>query len=133
MKNKYSVRVQNQHVFINKIDIFSFSIFSYFLVPFNFIDDEERNANVDKKNWKLVIFRTRIIHKLTASCLQLSFHLTFKFLFLQTDRQFFLFLLLYLKCKTTIQSGHSYADFSILKSEDLTTKSCCVSLSIWTF
>ena len=29
----------------------------------------------------------------------------------------------YLKCKTTIQSGHSYADFSTLKSEDLTTKS----------
>ena len=132
MTNKYSVRVQNQQVFINKIDIFSFSIF-LILVPFHFIDAEERNANVDKKNWKLVIFRTRIIHKLTASCLQLSFRLTFKFLFLQTDRQFFLFLLLYLKCKTTIQSGHSYADFSILKSEDLTNKSCCVSLSIWTF
>ena len=44
-----------------------------------------------KKNWKVVNSRTRIIHKLTASCLQLSFHLTFKFLVLQTDRQFFLF------------------------------------------
>ena len=75
-----------------------------------------------KKNGILVIFRTRIIHKLTASCLQLSFHLTFKFLVLRTDRQFFLFFLLYLKCKTTIQSGRSHANFSILKSEDPNTK-----------
>ena len=63
-------------------------LFFLILVPFNFIDADERNANVDR--------RTRIIHKLTASCLELSFHLL---------------LLLYLKCKTTIQSGHSYADF----------------------
>ena len=77
-----------------------------------------------KKNGILVIFRTRIIHKLTASCLQLSFHLTFKFLVLRTNRQFFLFFfLLCIKCKTTIQSGRSHADISILKSEDLTTKS----------
>ena len=76
-----------------------------------------------KKNGILVIFRTRIIHKLTASCLQLSFHLTFKFLVLRTNRQFLLFFLLCIKCKTTIQSGRSNADFSILKSEDLTTES----------
>ena len=85
-----------------------------------------------KKNGILVIFRTRIIHKLTASCLQLSFHLTFKFLVLRTNQQFFLFFffcffvfvfLVYIKCKTTIQSGRSNADFSILKSEDLTTRS----------
>ena len=78
-----------------------------------------------RKNGILVIFRTRIIHKLTASCLQLSFHLTFKFLVLRTNRQFFLFFffLLYIKCKTTIQSGRSHADFSLLKSEDLNTKS----------
>ena len=44
-----------------------------------------------EKNGILVIFRTRIIHKLTASCLQLSFHLTFKFLVLRTNRQFFPF------------------------------------------
>ena len=102
--------------------------FSYFfnLFPFNFIDAEERNANLDKniKNWILVIFGTCIIHKLTASCLRLSFHLTFKFLVLLTNHQFFLFFVL--KCKTKIQSGRSHADFSTLKSEDLTTKSWCV-------
>ena len=49
-----------------------------------------------KKNGMLVIFRTRIIHKLTASCLQLSFHLTFKFLVLRTNRQFFLFFFCYI-------------------------------------
>ena len=103
----------------------SFSYFFY-LFPFNFIDAEERNANLDKniKNWILVIFRTCIIYKLTASCLRLSFHLTFKFLVLQTNHQFFLFFVL--KCKTKIQSGRSHADFSTLKSEDLTTKSWCV-------
>ena len=63
-----------------------------FLFFYFFIDAEERKAHVDeKKNGILVIFRTRIIHKLTASCLQLSFHLTFKFLVLRTNRQFFLF------------------------------------------
>ena len=103
------------------------------LFSFNFIDAEERNASLHKKikNWILVVFRTCIIHKLTASCLRLSFHLTFKFLVLQTNHQFFLFFVL--KCKTKIQSGRSHADFSTLKSEDLTTKSWCVSLSIWTF
>ena len=100
---------------------FCFSIF--FKFPFIFIDAEERNANVDgEKNGILVIFRTRITHKLTASCLQLSFHLTFKFLVLRTNRQFFLFFLLYLKCKTTIQSGRSHANFSILRSGDPNTK-----------
>ena len=70
--------------------VFLFSIFLKF--PFIFIDAEEINANVDeKKNGILVILRTRIIHKLTAFCLQLSFHLTFKFLVLRTNRQFFLF------------------------------------------
>ena len=44
-----------------------------------------------KENEILVIFRTRIIHRLTASCLRLNFHLTFKFLVLQTIHQFFLF------------------------------------------
>ena len=107
--------------------VFLFPIFIlFYLFPFNFIDSEERNANLDKniKNWILVIFRTCIIHKLTASCLRLSFHLTFKFLVLQTNHQFFLFFVL--KCKTKIQSGRSHADFSTLKSEDLTTKSWCV-------
>ena len=86
---------------------FFFSIFSLML-------RKERLMSTRKKNGILVIFRTRIIHKLTASCLQLSFHLTFKFLVLRTNSQFFLFLLLsYIKCKTAIQSGHSYADFSI--------------------
>ena len=82
-----------------------------YLFSFNFIDTEERNASLDKniKNWILVIFRTFIIHKLTASCLRLSFHLTFKFLVLQTNHQFFLFFVL--KCKTKIQSGRSHADF----------------------
>ena len=112
---------------------FLFYIFSYFS-SFSFHWCWGKKClRRQKEIWKLIIFRTCIIHKLTASCLQLSFHLTFKFLVLQTDRQFFLFLLLlYLKCKTTIQSGHSNADYSILKSKDLTTKSC-VSLSIWTF
>ena len=70
-----------------------------YLFSFNFIDAEERNANLDKniKNWILAIFRTCIIHKLTASCLRLSFHLTFKFLVLQTNHQFFLFLFLSVK------------------------------------
>ena len=107
--------------------VFLFPIFIlFYLFLFNFIDAEERNANLDKniKNWILVIFRTCIIHKLTASCLRLSFHLTFKFLVLQTNHQFFLFFVL--KCKTKIQSGRSHADFSTLKSEDLTTKSWCV-------
>ena len=60
-----------------------------------------------------------------TSCLQLSFHLTFKFLVLRTNRQFFLFFfsLLYVKCKTTNQSGRSHADISILKSANLNTKS----------
>ena len=114
--------------------VFLFPIFIlFYLFPFNFIDAKERDANLNKniKNWILVIFRTCIIHKLTASCLRLSFHLTFKFLVLLTNHQFFLFFVL--KCKTKIQSGRSYADFSTLKSEDLTTKSWCVSLSIWTF
>ena len=110
----------------------SFFLNSLNLFPFNFIDAEERNANLGKniKNWILVIFRTCIIHKLTASCLRLSFHLTFKFLVLQTNHQFFPF---FFKCKTKIQSGRSHADYSTLKSEALTTKSWCVSLSIWTF
>ena len=88
----------------------SFSYFFY-LFPFNFIDAEERNASLDKniKNWILVIFRTCIIHKLAASCLRLSFQLTFKFLVLQTNNQFFFFF--FLKCKTKIQSEHSHADF----------------------
>ena len=112
---------------------FFFFLLFFYLFPFNFIDAEERNANLDKniKIWILVIFGTCIIQKLTASCLRLSFHLTFKFLVLQTNHQFFLFFVL--KCKTKIQSGRSHADFSTLKSEDLTTKSSCVSLSIWTF
>ena len=118
-----------------------FSFFFLILVPFNFIDADERNANVDRRTR-----RTRIIHKLTASCLQLSFHLTLKFLVLLTIRQFFrfccfyilnvkqqfkvdtpmqifhpevrrsyhLFFLFfsYIKCKTTTQSGRSNADFS---------------------
>ena len=82
-------------------------MFSFFyllvLFPFNFIDAEERNATFNKrinKNGILIIFI--FIHKLTVFCLRLSFHLTFKFLVLQIDRQ----------CKTTIQSGRSYADFS---------------------
>ena len=79
----------------------------------------------------LACFGTCIIHKLTASCLRLSFHLTFKFLVLQTNNQFFPFF--FFKCKTKIQSGRSHADYSTLKSGDLTTKSSCVSLSIWTF
>ena len=59
-----------------------------------------------------------------TSCLQLSFHLTFKFLVLRTNRQFSpFFFLLYIKCKTTNQSGRSHADISILKSADLNTKS----------
>ena len=148
MQNKYFVRAQSKHVFINRIDICIenevilryteknasfFFLFLFHLFPFNFIDAEERNASLDKniKNWILVIFRTCIIYKLTASCLRLSFHLTFKFLVLKTNHQFFLFFVL--KCKTKIQSGRSYADFFTLKSEDLTTKSWCVSLSIWTF
>ena len=120
------------------MDIVSFFFFLFFfliLVPFNLIDADERNANVDKKlklSQFLLIFRTRILRKPTTSCLPLSFHLTFKFSVLQTDHQFFLFFLLYLKGKTTIQSGHSNADYSILKSKDLTDKSC-VFLSIWTF
>ena len=105
------------------MDKVCFSFFYFFTFPFISIYAEGRNVNVDKKNGILVMFRTRIIHKLTASCLQLSFHLTFKSLVLQTNRQFFLFFLSYIKCKTTIQSGRSHADFSILKSEDLTTKS----------
>ena len=73
-----------------------------------------------KINETLVIF----IHRLTASCLRLNFHLTFKFLVLQTSHQFFLFFfLLCFKCKTTIQSGRSHADISILKYADLNTKS----------
>ena len=97
-----------------------------YLFSFNFIDAEERNANLDKniKNWILVIFRNCIIYKLTASCLRLSFHLTFKFLVLKTNHQFFLFCVL--KCKTKIRSGRSHPVFSTLKSEDLTTKSWCV-------
>ena len=77
--------------------VFLFPFFFY-LFPLNFIDAEEKNANLHKniKNWILVIFRTCIIHKLTASCLRLSFHLTFKFLVLQTNHQFFPF---FLKCK----------------------------------
>ena len=61
------------------------------LFSFNFIDAEERNTSLHKKikNWILVVFRTCIIYKLTASCLRLSFHLTFKFLVLQTNHQFF--------------------------------------------
>ena len=103
----------------------SFSYFFY-LFPCNFIDAEERNASLDKniKNWILVIFRTCIIHKLTTSCLRLSFHLTFKFLVLQTKHQIFPFFVV--KCEAKIQSGRSHADFSTLKSEDLTTKSWCV-------
>ena len=74
------------------VDKVCFSFFYLFKFPFIFIDAEEINANVDeKKIGMLVILRTRIIHKLTASCLQLSFHLTFKFLVLRTNRQFFLF------------------------------------------
>ena len=114
--------------------VFLFPIFIlFYLFPFNFIDSEEENANLDKniKNWILVIFRSCIIHKLTASSLRLRFHLTFKFLVLLTNHQFFLFFVA--KCKTKIQSGRSHTDFSTLKSEDLTTKSWRVSLSIWTF
>ena len=73
---------------------FLFFFFFLILVPFNFIDADERNANVDKKlklSQFVVIFRTRIIRKPTVSCLPLSFHLTFKLLVLQTDHQFFLF------------------------------------------
>ena len=73
-------------------------MFSFFyllvLFPFNFIDAEERNATFNKKinkNGILIIFRSRIIHKLTVFCLRLSFHLTLKFLVLQINRQFFLF------------------------------------------
>ena len=104
----------------------SFFLLFFYLFPFNFIHAEERNTNLDKniKNWILVIFGTCIIQKLTASCLRLSFHLTFKFLVLQTNHQYFLFFVL--KCRTKIQSGRSHADFSTLKSEDLTTKSWCV-------
>ena len=72
-------------------------MFSFFyllvLFPFNFIDAEERNATFNKrinKNGILIIFRSHIIHKLTVFCLRLSFHLTFKFLVLQIDRQLFL-------------------------------------------
>ena len=45
----------------------------------------------NNKNEILIIFRSCIIHKLTAFCLRLSFHLTLKFLVLQINRQFFLF------------------------------------------
>ena len=55
----------------------SFFLNSLNLFPFNFIDAEERNANHDE-NWILVIFRTCIMHKLTASCLRLSFSFDFQ-------------------------------------------------------
>ena len=76
------------------------------LFSFNFIDAEERNASLDKniKNWILAIFRTCIIHKLTASCLRLSFHLTFNFLVLQSNHQLFLFLFLSVKQKFKVDA-----------------------------
>ena len=119
LKLKQFLRLPKEHV--DQVCL-SFSYFFY-LFPCNFIDAEERNASLDKniKNGILVVFRTCIIYKLTASCLRLSFHLTFKFLVLQTNHQYFLFFVL--KCKTKIKSGRSHADSSTLKSEDLTTKS----------
>ena len=105
--------------------VFLFPIFFiYFLLISLMLKNKKAKLDKNIKNWILIIFRTCIIHKLTASCLRLSFHLTFKFLVLQTNHQFFLFFVL--KCKTKIQSGRSHADFSTLKSEDLTTKSWCV-------
>ena len=65
------------------VDKVCFSFFYFLKFLFIFIDAEEINANVDeKKIGILVILRTHIIPKLTDSCLQLSFHLTFKFLVL---------------------------------------------------
>ena len=87
--------------------VFLFPIFIlFYLFPFNFIDAKERDANLNKiiKSWILVIFRTCIIHKLSASCLRLSFHLTFKFLVLQTKHQFFLFLFLSVKQKFKVDA-----------------------------
>ena len=85
------------YVFLkSNVDEVHFSFFYFF--PFNFLlislmlrKEMLMSTKKKKENEILVIFRTRIIHRLTASCLRLNFHLTFKFLVLQTIHQFFLF------------------------------------------
>ena len=86
------------YVFLkSNVDEVHFSFFYFF--PFNFLLislmlRKEMLMSTKKKrkeNEILVIFRTCIIHRLTASCLRLNFHLTLKFLVLQTSHQFFLF------------------------------------------
>ena len=71
-------------------------LFSNFF-PFNFLlislmlRKEMLMSTKKKKEKKINEILVIFIHRLTASCLRLNFHLTFKFLVLQTSHQFFLF------------------------------------------